>query len=34
MTDRKDLKTEAKCQCSCTRGGCSCNPCTCKNCNC
>ena len=31
MTDRKSL--DAKCNCSCTKGGCRCNPCTCKNCN-
>jgi len=27
-------KTAPACTCSCTKGGCRCNPCTCKNCGC
>lgn len=27
-------KNAPACTCSCTKGGCRCNPCTCKNCGC
>ena len=28
------VTNESTLTCSCTKGGCRCNPCTCKNCNC
>jgi hypothetical protein len=30
----KTEKNTAACACTCTKGGCRCEPCTCKTCNC
>jgi hypothetical protein len=32
MTNPTETKTARTC--SCTKGGCRCNPCTCRNCGC
>ncbi len=30
----KTIEAKAAGACSCTKGGCRCDPCTCKNCSC
>jgi hypothetical protein len=30
----KTIETKAAGTCSCTKGGCRCDPCTCKTCGC